>query len=503
MTSSGVMITAFGLGASNTPRSDVFYLDLRDPIQSSWSWKSVWSVSMLDVYTPSSIPGANTNTNTNANTSTSPPPKHESKSLTSIIVPVVVGILLALPIILFFIRRKVRIAKKRREARHFSFSSQEDNGDFNASSPHRQFRASNSRSKASYPFGRTDANEREGGMFSGLLGNAKRVIGGMRRRDSDDGFGGEREMIQRKGLSKTKRISEKQPMNWEEIDFGLGKLDERRGSGLDVGSVSRKSSFSASGSPPMTFPFPMPIASTLQSYSDELYNNPPPLVVTIEKGTPSGTPTNDGQAQLIPSLAIIPPSGPATPAAFTDLQTAYPSLEPTVPKSKGDVGLDWNNLAQELESRPAFRSISPTSTLKSHQHPSLPPQISNLEFQPNRVPSPSGSITLINPKTGRRTSDQLPFPPQNQGSPRTVSQPNAFGARHLAGATGGGYARRGSVPYNPPVPGSSGSNTPLNGYEGVRRGSYSGPIERRESVQSVQSKLRVINADGQDQGQAL
>ena len=484
------MITAFGLGSSGSARSDVFYLDMRDPSGSSWTWKSYWKSDMLGPFTSNTV--TTTTTGVAATNHSSAPP---SKKTAAIAVIIVIGLLLALLVIIYFIRNRVRIARKRRMARHFSFSSQEDNGDF--SSPIDQFRSSK-KTKTQYPFGQ-DANEKAGSFLSdfgsSLIGVLKRYSGSSSSLSSHQ----DRSSKGSKTLEKA--------LNWEEIDFGLGKLDERRGS-----TNSRRSSFSAtSHSPhagnktPEPLPFAMPVASTAQGYdTSALYSSSlpymaDPLLVSIGNVSPRvGTPRTDGQMSLLPSLVIMPPS--------QDLQTAYPAMAPSsVPAD----GLDWNMLQHELEAKPVFRSISPTSTLRSHAHPrasspnavpvraATPAYLIPLELQ--RSASPTGTITSVNPKTGRRTSETLTYPQ----SPRSVSQPIA--GRQLAGSLG----RRESAPFAQYSPVSSGSSTPTG------RASYD-PAMRRSSNpssmlgtpvlgarrESTQSRLRVVN-DTEAAGQAL
>lgn len=508
MTTSGVMITAFGLGSDGSPRSDVFYLDMRDPTGSSWSWKSYWNKQMLGAYagTSNTVTTGTSATNGVAATNNSSAPS--KKGITTIVVPVIIGLLLALPVIIYFIRRRVRIARKRRLARHFSFSSQEDNGGFSSSLE--QFRASR-KTKTLFSFGR-DANEKDSSLItdigSGLVSILKRYSGAA---SSVDGASSRRDRS-----SKGSKMSEK-AMNWEEIDFGLGQVDERR-----VSATSRRSSFSAPAQSPRTatktlepLPFAMPVASTAPGYdpsalfSSSHENMVGPLVVTVNDAFPRvGTPRHDGQMPLVPELAVIPPR-----AAAQALSTAYPTMAPSPAQADG---LDWSMLQQELDAKPVFRSISATSTLRSHAHPRsssptsartvTPPSLPSLEFQ--RDASQTSSITLVNPKTGRRVSDSLPF----SQSPRSVSQPLA--GRQLAGNLG----RRGSAPFVGNIsPFSSGSVTPTG-----RRASTASvdPVMRRTSNRSVivtpgspmlgskrestQSRLRVVNVtDDEVAGQAL
>lgn len=471
---------------------------------------------MLSSYTSSSGTSSSSNVGTTvANTAESHPSSGTKKEATKIAVPVILAFLLLLPFLIYFIRRRVRLIRKRRQARHFSFSSQEDEGDFHR--PIDQFGASR-RTKTQYSFGR-DANEKDGNLISdigaGIAGILKRYAS-----DRPETPSGHR-------ASKGSKLSEK-AIQWEEIDFGLGRLDENR---LD-GSHSRRSSFSApSGSPDAgrkmaeMLPFQMPVASTARGYDTNVMNgasaialkNPfvdPPLISTHEDV--SGTPKHDGQAPLVPNLFVHAPTMPSTPSGHPNaFGPSYPVMIPEYTPTPSQ-GLDWTNLAQELEARPAFHSISPTATLRSHAHAlplpprssspapasTTPPVLPALSFQqPSSLASPT--ISLVNPKTGRRSSEILPFTSQ-PASPRSVSQP--MGPRQLAGNYSLG--RRGSAPFAPaPLPRSSSARV---SYEaGMRRASNPNVIGQGPASPLVEmrreSKLRVVNlADGEvNDGQAI
>ncbi|WVF68410.1 hypothetical protein IAT40_003175 [Kwoniella sp. CBS 6097] len=538
MTDQGVMITAFGLSSAHTPRSDVYYLDMRDPSGGAWSWKSTWNSNMLTAYSGSSSTSGGTATGNTATTgggvNTAQDNAKDSggmsgKKITSITVPILVIALLLSPIIIYLIRRRMRVMKKRRMARHFSFSSQEDEGAF-SSNPFQQYLAKR-RTKTQFPFGR-DANEKEGNLFTDMTGGLSRMITRLSdRSNSDDGHGagngnGEREMMEVQRSPKV-RFSDRpgknqQPMNWEEIDFGLGKLDESKhldpsfnnadDAAVDSSAIGNAmvSPFTDDAAVPSAGPgpastsvnFPVPnaaaaaAAASSQGYAPEmLYNDEsvaPPHFGRLDQ---SGSGSEPGNGHLIPSLFVQPATAPTTPAV-NSLSTSYPAMVPTpasaVGGSNAQDGLDWNQLQNELESKPAFRSISPTAQLRSHSHsqsqggptfapqpqpmsrggsetprPASPaPSIPPLEFQRRPSSSASGTITLVHlnqnsqaqaqAQLGRRPHDELlPFSPASMNS-RSVSQPIAFG-RQIAG----GLNRRGSAPYaQGDSPLSSGQTTP-------------------------------------------
>ncbi|KAK8849597.1 hypothetical protein IAR55_004932 [Kwoniella newhampshirensis] len=567
MTDQGVMITAFGLSTSGSPRSDVYYLDMRDPTGSSWSWKSSWNSNMLAAYTPTNS-GSNSGVNKNNNnistgtTATaadnmSGSPGHPTKHIISIVIPVIVVLILLTPIVVYLIRRRVRLIKKRRMARHFSFSSQEDEGGF--SSPLHQY-FNKRRTKTQFPFGR-DANEKDGNLVSDFTGGLARIVSRLSSRsNSDEGHGNptaEREMVQVARQPIRLDGPAKQPQNWEEIDFGLGKLDESRHSdpshgqhAQDISAVSPEHSnqeeADASAYGGVSFPVPS-AARGSQGYEPRALFNAedaimaaPPLVTLNDSALDTGSPLHDGQEPLLPSVVIMPPTAPTTPAV-NSLSTAYPAMEPTPAAAAQHEGLDWNQLQQELDNKPAFRSISPHAQLRSHAHtfaptspfdirrtesprpitPTTPPSIPPLEFQ-QRGSSPSGTVTLVNPRTGRRSTEYLPFSSPSVGlgasglTPRSVSSPT--GARQIAG----GLTRRGSAPLGGSaqpsiVKSGSGGDSPLSSGQSTPKAARPmsfDPSIRRASAGSLTypvgtggerrgSQLRVVNVteseDDEDQ----
>ena len=348
MTSEGVMISAFGLNAAGSPRADTYFLDMRDPTQDGWTWKGQWNADMLGLLADST---------TAASGETKP-----KRNLASIIAPILV-VLVALPLAVWLIRRQVRINRHRRQARHFSFSSQEDEGEFK---------------RSRFPW--------------------------IRRGSDEKGWMGAKELY-RRFTHKEESRGEK---NWEEIDFGLGRVDERRGSRV---RESRESSFSATNSPPARFtdqPSPLGIAM-----ANGVTYTPPTYEPT---DLPYANPFADTE-HVIPSLTVQPPTAHPTP--FAEPTEAFPVPQPLRPvgaASDDAAALDWSALEQSLTERPAFRSISPTSTLRSHQpghqspqrrastdRPSLPP----LDFGPRRSVSTSRPQSMIVNATPRSVSSPV------------------------------------------------------------------------------------------------
>ncbi|WRT69614.1 uncharacterized protein IL334_006603 [Kwoniella shivajii] len=558
MTDQGVMITAFGLASTGSPRSDVYYLDMRDPSGSSWSWKNQWNNNMLTAYSASTSTTDNTGTvatgistaqNNTSETGTS------GKKIASIAVPILVIALILSPLIVYLARRRMRLIKKRRMARHFSFSSQEDEGAFGGGLFSQYL--SQRRTKTQFPFGR-DANEREGNFITDLSTGLTRMVTRLSSRsNSDEGHDQDdipyvppREMIAvTSGVTRgtgSPKAKENRQMNWEEIDFGLGKLDESKhnqpsssGSNFHPSSIDNSSPFgdhaAVSASAPMV-DFPVPQA---QGYTPEmLYGDdsvaPPPF------GRLGASP----EETLIPYLMVQPATAPPTPSV-NNLSTAYPAM---IPNSSSAIGgsapqggndQSWESLAKELETKPAFRSISPTAQLRSHAHPSassnvnysstgmMPrsesprpispvPSIPPLEFQrrPSTASNASETIKLVKTPSIRRP-EFLPFQTQNQyqnQGNRSVSQPIS---RQIAG---GGLGRRGSAASDSPL--SSGQTTPtqknisLSYTPGMRRASGSlipGNVAGNGSPVNTErraSMLRVVNVteneeDSTESGQAI
>lgn len=338
MTPEGVMISSFGLNAAGSPRADTYYLDMRDPTQDGWTWKGQWNSDMTSAIASEIV-------------------EKPKRNIASIVAPVVILVVI-LPLAIWLIRRQVRINRKRRQARYFSFSSQEDEGQFK---------------KKSFPW--------------------------LRR-----GSGGwdVREVYRRFTGGKTEEVREK---NWEEIDFGLGRVDERRGS---------RSALRQSISEPRFLDQPMASGVT---YTPAVHvYEPSDLPYTADPFA------DQAEGQVIPALTIQPPTAHPTPAA--EPTEAFPVARPLSSSSDDAEALDWSALEQSLTERPAFRSISPTSTLRSHQpghqlperrpstdRPALPP----LDFGPRRSVSGSRPQSMI-----------------AQATPRSVSSPVA--GRQIAGS---------------------------------------------------------------------
>lgn len=529
------MISAFGLSSTNTPRSDVSYLDARGANPTSWTWSTTWSSDFLHPAT-STIKKPETETAGKSGSNLS------GGTIAGIVVPLLLLSIIGLPIIVYLIRRRLRLIKKRKMAEHFSFSSQVDENDSGRFFGRR--RASGRVTNAQYPFGR-DANEKEGTFMTDLGNKARGLLKRYSTRSTISSVGNrsvdeDAHEVPMGGYS-DKEMRPMTPLNprsakWEEIDFGLGRLDEsRRASALD------------------------PYEPTAMTDNDlPLINISSPDIVhpQLPRSTSYGSPMNDGQGPLIPSLVVQPPSNPSTPGSqhvpvhpSSPFQTPNPNPfadpipivhEYAPPTTAQDD--DWSMLQNQLASNPAFRSISPTSTLRSHQHEAQqrsPTRIISSTRPPvyaqNPAPVPTFSasprsrasstfpipaaaaaaprprsatppqlppldlgrtITLVNQKTGRRVSETLPLAGRRGSMPLGMARSPSSSGSTTPTANWDNTLRRASNPMPIPVPApvnfSPVLDSPTNGQRRV----------------SAMSKLRVMNPSSDDEssesaGQAL
>lgn len=428
VTPSGVMISAFGRSSSGSPIDTVSYLDMRDPSSNKWGWASSWDKDMLNSYiAPSSAVDQG---------------KHKSNksTITAAVVPTIFGSILLVVLGLWLYRRHQKNSRQRRLASHFSFSAQEDRGDF--SRPLDQYEA-NRRNR--YPFGNPSGASSQGSLTS----LSRRIMTVFRKGTKgvgDDGTIHEGQMIQ----VSPEQLNEK-GMNWEEIDFGLGRVDasrtrERNASYTNLPSRTRtprpRDSFAG---PPERIPFPMPVASTI-SYPEPEEETGPATgeLVRLDTDSPRlGTPLTDGQIPLMSDgeLSVVTPGGAladagADAAAHTEAN-------------------DWSMLEQSMMSRPIFSSPSPNSSLRkqalsmppaahvppSPTHstssvtssaPSLPPlQFSNTPLTHGR--NVSGTSTRFLGGGRRQSQSQADFVPPTMASRRSsTSVSNALGLNRMS-----------------------------------------------------------------------
>jgi hypothetical protein len=534
ITPSGIMISAFGLSSTNTPRSDVSYLDARNSNPSSWTWATTWSSDYLHGAT-STIKKPDTETAGKSGSNLS------GGTIAGIVIPLLLLTIIGLPIIVYLVRRRLRLIKKRKMAEHFSFSSQVDDNDNGGFFGRR--RASGRVTNAQYPFGR-DANEKKGTFMTDLGNKARGLLKRYSTRSTVSSVGNrsvdeDAHEVPMGGYSdkEMRPMSTLNPRsaNWEEIDFGLGRLDEsRRASALDPYE------------PTAMIDNDLPLINISSPELDQSQQN---------RLTNYGSPMEGGQGPLIPSLIVQPPSNPSTPGSQhvpvhpSPSQAANPFADPmpTVheyapPTTSQDD--DWSMLQNQLASKPAFRSISATSTLRSHQHESQQQQQQQQQssarnisssrppvYAQNPVPTFSASpksralstfpipapaaaarprsttppqlppldlgrtITLVNQKAGRRVSETLPLAGRRGSLPMPIARSPSTSGSTTPTANFDNTLRRDSTPMPIPVPAPVSSSPVLDSANGQRR-------------VSAMSKLRVMNPSSDDEssesaGQAL
>ncbi|KAJ9108270.1 hypothetical protein QFC19_002518 [Naganishia cerealis] len=390
MVDSGVLVTAFGLSAVGTPRNDIVYLDMRNDDVSKWTWKAVWSASMLNA----TIPSSSGNILPTSGSSNNGSPGHDGKTLKSILIPVLIVIALGIPLAVWLLRRHVRNVRHRRMAQHFEMDPEEDhrNGSILATSALGQFLASKFKSADSArrpslpkPFGGVRINEKgevvnnnDSMVVSHLKGIFKRFsYSSFKSFDTMESTAQDKEMSEiRAGVAaittgNNGQMTEK-AHQWEEIDFGLGKVDEsRRNSAIPVRN-------SASFDEPRqsdneTRSISLPEVKFEGPFGDEFQ---------VQE---SNVPANDARL-LPPALVILPPSEPATPSIDSNgnsadfVFTGVPAfVESPIDTLDSPMKLEreavvnvmkdeWESLADSLVAHPIFGSSTPTTDFTRTPH---------------------------------------------------------------------------------------------------------------------------------------
>lgn len=419
MIPSGVMVSAFGMGSQGVPVNNVAYLDMRDSSPSSWAWKTQWDQSMLTVNTPSAPQEGASHKSNNKGT------------IAAAVVPTVIGVLILLPLCLFLWRRHQRNQRKRRLASHYSFEAQED-GHFNRG--FNPFNFNNRHNQAPYPFARDDSTEKDGSWTSGMR---NKIVGVFRRGSAGHGVGDDGTIASREMVQTSPSELHEKGMNWEEIDFGLGRVDENRREATYTDlparravprvSVPRRDSFNGDGEA-MPIPFPMPIASTM--YKEEIEGEgdvPTGDLVSIDS---HGSPRNDGQSPLAPAAA----TPLAQPATNSPLSAAAEDA------AKADAqAADWEALEASLSSKPAFRAISPTATLGSHSHdaPASSAHSTGSHSDASYSTAPSLPPLDFTSTSTKRPSIAAVGHNRTASGPRALTGPNSQHARRASAASVG------------------------------------------------------------------
>lgn len=487
MVDSGVLVTAFGLSAEGHPRSDIVYLDMRSNDPSKWTWKAVWSAAMLDASLAYSPIAASNNA--------APTPK----TLKSILIPCLVVLVLSIPLAVWLLRRHVRSVRHRRMAQHFEMDPEDEHrtapttalGQFLASKFGRSASGGPARPTLSAPFGGVRINEKgevvtkdESVVVSQLKGIFKRFSA-----SSFASFGSVESTAQDKEMAEIRAgvagirasgaaaSATSKRHQWEEIDFGLGKVDEsRRNSAMPRSSTSfdggRRSAESR---------------QSLETGNDGKLVDVPQVTFEGPFGDEFRVDNEKPEAAVShlspPALVILPPSQPSTPGldafgnpagfaftgppAFMDT-SADPAITLHREVATDQMKDEWKSLAESLIAHPVFGtsalSTSTTAPLSRTAHDDsaspvdrhpmtvLPP----LAFQQRRT-SGSGKLDSSSKYPGLRISTiggeaETPLFKRNSvatgfSSPTTrcVSQPMQSPGRDLtsplsAGRRSGDYA---------------------------------------------------------------
>jgi hypothetical protein len=414
------------------PLSLVSYLDLRDSNSANWGWRRVWTEDMLDSTTSSgsisSIP-TTTNNNSNVGSSVNQAADNDDEAdaglLKKILPPTLIGIIL-LGLLVWFGRRQVKVVRRRRMARHFEIETTHDEegnqrrrGSFLPVNPLALFMEKRgwNRSSSSFTSG-TDAN-----------GQLPKPFGGVRIPDGDDGD--EVETRQATGWQSRftglvgkftgrggntlapsnsegsmrqvagQRVTRTQ---WEEIDFGLGRIDEQR-----------------RGSSALSRPATPGRASEDRARQMSLHD------FNKNRSRVSMSPTSDlidPKGSAAPFLVVVPPTVPSTPADLPGQQedpfASYPVLSPSprildniVEQSNSGANAEWDELEREVETTQPFkRSGTVSSTRSSGSTESAPESLPRMSFEEQQASSgfshslSSYGIGLGQPSAGRMISQQ-------------------------------------------------------------------------------------------------
>ena len=438
-----MLVSAFGLGAGNNPHSEVNYLDMRDSNPGNWGWKRVWTNNMLETVPASGSTGtsagsaANVKVPATSNNIADSEEKGDEGSLKKILPPtLIIGIVL-LGLVVWLARRQVKIVRRRRLARHFEIDNTHDEeGNSRTSNlfdPVSKFLVKRGWTQSSTfaglprPFGGVripDGDETETrsapGWQSSLTGMFGKLSGqGQAPTDS----AGEMRQVDGRGASRTQ---------WEEIDFGLGRIDEQRRS--SVGPSRPNTPGRRSGD------------TSLQIPAREFNKN---------RSRVSFPPDNEHiDPEYLPALVVVPPTVPSTPndeAKQEDPFASYPVLAPSPriretiseqPEVDPQTRADWDQLEREVETAQPFRrsgTISSTYSTTSAGSKEVEPlprlsfeQKTSNEFSHSLssygiglgqplTRRASGSDSMGNVNAGRSVSSPSPHsPPRDYNSAATV-----------------------------------------------------------------------------------
>lgn len=347
MTPSGVMITSFGMGLEGSPTDHQAYLDMRSANQDAWGWQQDWSSQYL-------------NSEVAAASESAAQHKSNKGTIAAAVVPTVICVLILIPLLVWFFRRYQKRQRKRRLASHYSFSAQEDRGDFN-----------HNRNRWGWGQSRGDDEDSHPSFVSSM----RDVVYNVFRRGSNHGVGDDGTINESQpDMTQVRNPNEltQRGQPWEEIDFGLGRIDagrrEANYTDLPARMPRNHGNRRVSGN---VIPdvYPMPIASTMP-YGPDL---PEPVRESMEN--PFDDPQELSEEQIDDRIHVAstgvhtsPKLVDLSPRLGTPKDDGQKFLVPTGPTAAAADASEWAALEASLVDRPAFKSISPTSTLRSHAH---------------------------------------------------------------------------------------------------------------------------------------
>lgn len=365
-----MLVSAFGIGAGNNPHSEVNYLDMRDSNVANWGWKRTWTTNMLNsnpasgpatgptsgTTSPGSGSAANVKVPATSSNVADAEENGDDGSLKKILPPTLIIGLVLLGLLVWLARRQVNIVRRRRLARHFEIDNTHDEeGNRRASlfEPVTQFMAKRGWNRSSpfaglpRPFGGVripDGDETEtAGWQSSLAGVAGRLTG---KNQTQATSSGEMRQVDGRNVSRTQ---------WEEIDFGLGRVDEQRRS--SVGPTR---------------------PGTPGRPSEDTSRQIPAREFNKNRSRVSFPPDNEPvDPAYLPALVVVPPSNPSTPNSepragdpFADYPVLMPSprIHETIsekPEVDPKTRAEWDELEREVETAQPFRRSGTVSSTHS------------------------------------------------------------------------------------------------------------------------------------------
>lgn len=382
VTPSGVMITAFGLGSGGYARSDIAYLDMRDSTPTNWGWKKTWTNEMLDSTVSSGTNGTTSSINITAATSNNNAAEDETNLLKKVLPPsLIVGVIL-LALLVWLGRRQVKAVRRRRMAQHFEIENTHDEegnrrgsiwtaGTLNRFVNSGRWRRSSSFAAVdanglSKPFGgvripdtdEDDESVKSQSKISNIVGILKRWSGAPQARPENS-----REMTQKAGHGAAR-------VQWEEIDFGLGKVEQQRRSSV---GPSRPNTPGRRPTPEDVTPRQITAGEFNKNRSRVSFPDSP------ETGMLD-----------VPNLVVVPPSNPCTPgfdgenadplSTFTVLMPSAP-IRPPVPSLDAGTQEEWDALERDVQATGPFKRSSTISSTTIRSQDSIEPALPRMSFE--------------------------------------------------------------------------------------------------------------------------